>query len=492
MTTARAPAPEPCAPGRRPLETAIALTVLVTLLGAALLLPPVAPGDAGEYLLMIEALRAHGTPDARLSDMERLGALADTHGLAGAFGRFRESFLPTRQHTYASIHFWLYPLVCLPARLLLEWTGLNPLVAGQATNAVLFGLAIAAVAFSPLSPAPRRVLLGLFLFSPALWLVRWPHPEVYSSALALIAFVATMAGAWAPAVLAAALASAQNPPLLLLVAALLIPAVRAARHRGLAAWARLALAFLPAVLPFAWSLWAFGTPSVLARDTTTPANVSLGRALALVFDLNLGLLPWMPLAVAMAVVAGLRALASGHLALYQLGGWALLLGMALLCTPTQNWNHGAFGPSRYAVWLMPLLIVLAVQPLRERKPPRALLLLAMAAVAVQAVLVLGRGGLPGHMDHLDHSAAARLVLDRWPRLYDPGFEVFAERTRHREVPWTEGPTIYRTDGRCGKALMQRRHASEVRAACGRDPDGLDAFMERSRGGERETWAYLEF
>jgi hypothetical protein len=487
-----APAAEPRARPPRRLEAAVALSVAATLVTAALLLPPAALGDAGEYLLMIEALRAHGTPDARLSDMGRLGALADSGRLQGAFGSFRESFLATRQQTYVSIHFWLYPLACLPARLFLDAVGFNPLAAAQVTNALLFSLAVAVVAFSPLPPPARWTLLGLFLFSPALWLVRWPHPEVYSASLALVALAAAMAGAWTLAALAASLASAQNPPLLLLLVVLLAPGLRAALPRGKAAVVGLALAVLPAVLPFAWSQWAFGTPSVLARDTTTPANVSLGRALELVVDLNIGLLPWMPLVVAAAAAASLRAAARRRAVLVGVGGWALLLAMAVLCTPTHNWNHGTFGPSRYAVWLVPLLIVMAVQPLREERPPVGLLALAAAAVAVQAAIVLGRGGLPARMDHLEHSPPARVVLDRWPSLYNPSFEVFSERTRHREVPWDDGPSVYRVGGGCRKVLMQRRHAAEVRAACGADPRGLDPFMARMRGAGRETWAYLEF
>jgi hypothetical protein len=87
------------------------------------------------------------------------------------------------------------------------------------------------------------------------------------------------------ATLAAALASMQNPPLVLLALALAMEGVRAgSRERDRGASARAAMALLPAFVPCLFCLWQFGTPSLLSRGAASATNLSLGKTLELFFD----------------------------------------------------------------------------------------------------------------------------------------------------------------------------------------------------------------
>src|SRR6185295_670407 len=138
-------------------------------------------------------------------------------------------------------------------------------------------------------------------------------------------------------------------------------AARAARARAPFHQAILvpSLALLPAVLPFVFYLGHFGrlTPLVDAGAVALP-NLSLGKALELFFDLNLGMLPYLPLALLGAVAAPLVQIASGRQARPLVALWAVLLGMALICSSSGNWNHGTSGPSRYTIWMLPLVLVI--------------------------------------------------------------------------------------------------------------------------------------
>jgi hypothetical protein len=154
-----------------------------------------------------------------------------------------------------------------------------------------------------------------------------------------------------------------------------------------------------------------------------------------------------------------------------------------------NFNHGSSGPSRYVIWMMPILFVTLAAEARGRV---ALLALALAA-AVQAGIVVSRGGLIARYHYLEHSALAAYVLDRWPGLYDPDYEVFIKRTLHVEGRPTNGPYAYVVRGRCRKVLANRSHEAEVRQLCGDIPERYLPFFGAEEGSRRRReWTYLNY
>lgn len=475
--------------GRRVEASAFALFV-VFVVGMSLWVPPRVVGDGAEYLVVAEALARHASPDLRSGDREAVRQLLDRKGLTGG-ERLREvPEVRGRDGRAYGIHFWGYPLATLPARATLGWLGVDALRAPQVTNALLLVAAVGLVLYR--SPAPegaRRTLAALTLLSPAFWFVLWPHPEVFSFALTTAALVWRDAGRRGLAVGAAALASTQNPPLVLLALGLSAEGVRDGwRTREAGRIAPLVLGLLPALVPGLFSLWQFGTPSLLTRGSVSPANLSLRRTLELVVDPNIGLLPYAPVVVVGSLVAAFRA-----------GGrtfaWALALAMAFLCTATCNWNSGTSGPARYGVWIYPVILWGFVYPVGrpgDRGTPR-LRGLAGVAIVSQALLIASRGGMEPRMDYLRHSAAARLLLDHWPSLYNPSYEIFVERTRRGEEPFPgPDPIVYRYRTRCRKALAQKRHLSLLLAQCGREPNNVAELRERVAREGRAIWMYLNY
>jgi hypothetical protein len=110
------------------------------------------------------------------------------------------------------------------------------------------------------------------------------------------------------------------------------------------------------------------------------------------------------------------------------------------------------------------------------------------------VPLLARGGPLAPSDFLRHSPAARVVLDRWPRLYRPAPEVFVERTLGHEGPF-EGPVVYRdAGGRCRKAWLQPRHAEKLAEQCGALPAAAAARLQalRAEPDTKRDWLYVDY
>jgi hypothetical protein len=462
---------------------AVAALATAALVLTALVAHPIPAGDAGEYLLMTESLWRHGTPEMRPGDVYGLASAAS--GMADInFADVRRGYFEDRAGSRRSYHFWGYSALGVPVRAVLRLMGARPVRALPLANALLLSVALWAVARArTLCGAERLALTCLFLFSPALWLLLWPHPEVYTFSMVTLSLAALSARKLGAALLAASAAAMQNPPAIVLAGAIWVlvlgdcvlgAAPLAARVRALA-WA--SLASLPAFMPMVYFWVHFGTPSVIARQGGAALDaVSLRKALELFFDLDLGLLPYAPIVV-LAWAAGVAVCLLRGAAAFDLLAAAVLLPMALACTATTNWNHGATGPSRYGVWMVPFLhaALLAWRSRLGGSPtmrPRAYVVLLAAAVASQAAIVLGRGGPLARPDYLDHSAVARFALRHAPALYNPSPEIFITRTLHADTPTyldLPRPVVYRDGQACRKAWARPQDLDTLAAACGRTP-----------------------
>jgi hypothetical protein len=213
----------------------------------------------------------------------------------------------------------------------------------------------------------------------------------------------------------------------------------------------------------------------------------------LVFDLNIGLVRAAPLTVALALGASVLALVRGMSRLRIVAAWTLVAGMALVCSGMANWNHGTSGPSRYALWIFPLLVGIVTETGAAVRSAVAVGL-GWAAVVVQGVIFVGHGGFAAPSDYLEHSWAAQTALRRWPALYSPSYEIFRERTLHVDASSEpDAPVIYMVDGKCRKALAQKRHAEQLRASCGPEPLAFTDFRAHVAGdANRNTWTYVDY
>ena len=442
----------------------------------------VVAGDGPEYLMMLESWFRHGSPDQRPEDAAYLAPLLARHGyaLATAYG----GYFPDFAGRFYSYHFWLYPLLAVPARALLRVVGVDQLEAFHLTNLVLLAATIVVtVRMRSLSPARRALFLLLAALGPLLWYVRWPHTEVFTWALVMLALplLAERRFAWATGLLA--VAATQNASMLFLVAASIGLSMGARRWRTTVASCAAAL---PCVLPPAFYGLHFRRVNLMAESGLLDAGwVSTRRMTSFVFDLDQGMLVHMPAAVVLGAIGlgfAVRARAWSSVVLAAATACAMLA-----TTTTVNWNAGACGMLRYGIWVAPVLAWLAARWLPST---RASWGLAAPLFALQALHVPSRNG---EDDSLGHSPLAGWVLANAPSLYDPVPEIFAERTLEQptDAPWHPLPLpIGFVDGdRVTKLLMDRDAVAALPSVY--DVDATYAEQVRVRFGHAEGMFYLE-
>ena len=498
------------------LSTYWCAPLLLAIAGFALVTTSLT-GDGYEYMLTMQALYDHGTPDITHADLESLklsaggmpfygGTLNDLMPLLHEHLRAPEktpaytfTVMPNDAGRFYGIHFGLYSLLALPFYALLKAFGAQPYYAFTLLN-----LCFCAGAFLYIRRAvPEHASLAmlLFLLGGTTFYLNWTGPEVMTASCVLIACLASLRGQAGLAILCAGLAASQNPPLALLIPFACAWRVLIVRYPRLqwpdssaapVDWRELVLAaagILLTLAPFAFFQWTFGTPSVIARDFNGSEFVTGARMFSLFFDLNQGMVIGSP-GIALAVLLGCFALPK-RLRTRWLVMAALLLAlivlMALPALSTINWNSGGVVMTRYSYWLSVPLLVLALLAARLSSPRSRIGLLA-AGVALQAVVLSGTGLLGEKTIFIEHSAPARWALSHIPQYYNPEAEIFHARNQKRvTLPLPKDSiSVFGVDGKPTKIMRHRSNRSA--------PPGLCAAGETLQGHDvrdvSREWEYL--
>ena len=402
-------------------------------------------GDGYEYLAMAWNM-AHARPPALTVDED-----AEFRRQAGGRGWVSADYPgseligsgPRRDF----LHFWLYSLIAAPAVAVALALGANPNHGISAINILLLTTAgVLAARRWPVTPV--LVLLA----GPILWSVDKAHAEplLVAGTLGAIALIDTQP---AIALMCAAVATAQNPALVIVLVVVAV-LVCWSRRAGAIPWTALGFASAVAALNPLYYLLRLGdwTPLHKAVARTIPG---LRSVITPVIDPNLGLLEAMPFAAALAV-AGLWLYAAQRGGQSRSERLALMAGaiaaplLLVLVALIGNVNHGATpGPSRYGLWLLPLAmpaIAIAVAWCESRQTARdvvATLLVASLAWAAYAYH-------PRRPEGTDPTILAKWLWHAHPGFDNPLPEVFVERTMA-----SDGISLPVTTERCEKVLLLR-------------------------------------
>jgi hypothetical protein len=461
-------------------------------------------GDVAEYTLTTIAVANHGTPDVRLADLRegqrRLPELAYSYSeidrdIVHQPGGVHLPFAKGLGDRIYAIHFFAYSaLAALPFKLL-PLMGLDPFKCYLVVNmgfVALLGLALRRALDDNLKAA---FALGLFLTCGVWSYLRWTSPEVMSAAALLSALLFFCTGAPLRAALLTALGALQNPSILLAFGFMPLlrltlgqqshPTWRARLNDAVLGWSgggALALGAALALIAPLWNQMHFGVPSIIAQNFTSPQLFSLERLHSLFFDLSQGMV------IGVAAMGAL--LFAWSLADLKRGGVRLLaacmlvtLALVLPALPVVNWNSGAQGVMRYAVWAaMPLLFALIWQ-LRWRQnwrwmPPMMLVL----------GLQIGITGALERFRYVEFSPLAKRVMEHAPDFYNPDPELFAERVKQRDEYFNE-LEIYTVSykGLVTKTLYHTGSATVITKLCGsgRTLALVNRVVDATRG-----WRYI--
>jgi len=465
--------------------------VVFILLGSIILmsmlfLKPVRRGDGNEYFLMLESLSNHLSPDLRQQDINN-----SYIGGINAFGEKADpywGYFQGRDNKWYSKHFWAYSLSCVPVRTILKLLGLEVVKSFQITNALLFILILLGINFfSKLEEGQKLFFMLLLTFSPALWFIRWPHPEIFIISFVTLSLVFLNINKYGQAILFACLASFQNQALVLLVLFLLIKATWSSEFKVKTLIKYGSMSSL-VFLPFIFYQLSFGTLNPL-NEAASLKNISAFRVFELFFDLNIGLFPYLPLSLLLFLGIVLFQSYRHKDFVFELQIFLLLLALGLVCSATDNWNHGTSGPSRYAIGMLPFLsfvLVVNLQSLWKGNISKGLLLIA---VFLQFFIVASNGFLIHEEDYLKHSPAASFVLKRFPALYNPSFEIFCERTQNSESD-CGNPTIFRKNKECKKALLTCEGLPTLQSLCNNTDKCLEDLCKTKK--KKDQWFYVNY
>jgi hypothetical protein len=459
---------------RRPLFLLAGLLLVLQAASA----PVALNGDIWDYLYPWQAFWDHATPDVRDADLAALYPVLQANGLEGLGPRTLDNLpehagiYPAPDGRYFACHFWLYSLAVLPARAVLCWSGGNQLAAFQVTNVLCFAAALYLVLFhGPAGRSRRFALAGLAGVSPAVWYWNWPSPEVFTWSLVLASLVFLGNRRYRTAAGCAACAAMQNPPVLFLA---LFVALLSCRERRPGLTLATTAAALLALVPPAFYYHHYGVPSTIVSHGGTDSRlITWNRTLSFLTDLNQGMLPYVPLVLVLAGVALGRALWQRRAA--ALGLVAVLGLMIAAAETTTNWNSGAIGLMRYAVWMLPVFAWLIATVL---SPGPRLAVAAGVAVALHALVVARPHGVE---NYLTHTPLARFVLTRAPAWYNPDPEIFVERQLHTEepLPATLLPLPFVTNGwHVTKLLADRNSLARLTENFNVQPSYLEEVQRR--------------
>jgi len=465
--------------------------VVFILLGSIILmsmlfLKPVRRGDGNEYFLMLESLSNHLSPDLRQRDINN-----SYIGGINAFGETADpywGYFQGRDNKWYSKHFWAYSLSCVPVRTILKLFGLDVVKSFQITNALLFILMLLVINFfSKLEEGQKLFFMLLLTFSPALWFIPWTHPEIFILSFVTLSLVFLTIKKYGWAILSAGLASFQNQALVLFVLFLLIKATWSSKDKvntSIKYGTMSSLIFLPNI----FYLLSFGTFHPL-NAAASLKNISAFRVFELFFDLNIGLLPYLPLSLLLFLGIVLFQSYQHKGFVFELQIFLLIIALDMICSATDNWNHGTSGPSRYAIYMLPFLsfvLVINLQSFWKSIVSKGLLL---TAVFLQLSIVASNGFFIHEEDYLKHSSAARFVLKRFPVLYNPSFEIFCERTQNSESD-CGNPTIFRKNKECKKALLTCEGLPALQSLCNNTDKRLEDLCKTKT--KKDQWFYVNY
>jgi hypothetical protein len=295
----------------------------------------------------------------------------------------------------------------------------------------------------------------------------------------------------AVAALCFALAATQNPPIAILIVLAWLSGLAPLPRRGGERLLLLVALAVSALHPLYYALQlGRATPLVDGNDLRIPGLQTFVTPL---LDLNVGLLTNAPLLFAIIcviIVTAVRRRGSSRQLAFVVGAQAFFL-FAFAQAPNAN-SGGTPGMSRYALWLVPPLVLLIDRHRVLEHGKRVMpALTALTMLSVLWSLALFNPLRP--QSYLSPTPLAAWVWRGHPGLENPLPEIFAERLRHQD-----GVNPIASTADCEKALLQEGRwpdpcgsAQPLPEACqsegalcyaNRHADGSYAFVPTSRRG----------
>jgi hypothetical protein len=434
----------------RGINKYLVIIVTVFLLTASISIPAYRSGDGQEYMLMTQAIQNHLTANVTVEDIKVAEKKYNYQMYLGNIIQGQphsEGFFETKDELIYSYHFWMYSVLVTPIKVILDILKGSQLKAFQITNAIMFIIMLVYVNRRCNIQEKSKLFLNLLLvFNPIIFYITWTHTEVFTFACTVISLIMFGNKKYRSAILIVSIGAMQNPTIIFLGGMYFFDyIIQQLRKKEvnfkdiIITW----LYFIPFFIPFIFYYTKFGTWSIIGSTLEFNSN-SLDKIWSLFFDLNMGMVIFIPLVIILFLAMMIRGIIK--LQYNSFIYLCTLIIIAFACTPQRNWNSGMSGINRYGVWILPIVIYFVVIELDKNKDSckqRVIDISLLVSVGIMSIIILFSGGLVCNSSYLEFSPTAKFVLDKIPSIYNPEKEIFGERTLHKETAYGNYlPIIY--------------------------------------------------
>ena len=392
--------------------------------------------------------------------------------------------------------YWItYSVICIPFYLLFLLFGLNPINAFLLTNLAVYIAALLVVwLLLKRSLAIRLTIILLLVCNPILFYMSWVSAEVFIFSMIVISFVFFTNQDYKKAAIFISLAGSMNITAMFCGLAMILhyfitnyKEQKSIKRLILVKWNDILLyacCFLPGLIPVFFNLVIFNslTPTAVAGSFSGV----FGRALAYLFDLSLGILPYFAVLLILFFLVSIYGLfkRSYTTLCYLIAFLGTIFSFSLIT----HINSGMTGIARYNAWIVPVMIFYVTTHGSELffgKLKKALYALVYSGISLTTLVLLlytvgqSWNPIPGTLFAFDHSPIARIVLNNVPQLYNPLYSTFISRTARIDGGYIySGPVIYTDDdGIIRKILVTPETVNQLENMIAGDYQSL-AFLEK--------------
>lgn len=409
------------------------------------------------------------------------------------------------ESTYYAWHFWLYPLLCLPAFWILDLLNLDILKSFQVTNAFLMILGIYWILFRcPISNYSKQFIVALLVFSTGTSYIKWSHPEIFSCVFLAMACCEFISKRYFWMTVFTAIASYQNPSIALFlwpIYAYLSIDLHFNKKQPLIEIVKkllpLATASLLVFIPYAWNILIFGSYNPIADSHYINYSIiSIDRLISFYFDLNQGAIVSTPgLFIIIPLIVAFKIYPIKNNKPKFVKHDILIVSSLIISIPVLaqlNWNPGQQVALRYVSWASIPLIFWIATNINLTKNNRIIKFTSLFVLFIQVFFSLFYGGL-GYDKSQSYIEIKPWISKIWninPHMYNPIPEIFYERLYNQESVFKD-PTIYTNQEGQILKLLTKDPTLATQMLCGQDSILVPAD-DRSTSQIRQTESESSF
>ncbi|NVP02949.1 hypothetical protein HWA77_22320 [Photobacterium damselae subsp. damselae] len=388
---------------------------------------PVIRGDGNEYYLMTESFLNHGSPELLNQDILSAKAKSERDSFTIPYidNKTISGYYESRDRKEYSYHFFSYSLTVLPFKLISEAFGLNDVKSFYLANVFFLVMAVSVIALGKNSFSKKISLMLMAIFGPGVFYVDWTHPEVLTYSLLFMGVSFYFSGGRRIFYLLFALASFQNPPVILFSSSILfIDLLRAYKDKKYATTFQSIAITGASLIPSVFYLYHYGSPNLIAREGFSDiANISFERVFGLFFSPASGLIIYnSALLLAFIICITLAVICRKNLTYNMAMIFGILIAVCAGAT-THNWNSGMDNVIRYAVWIYPLICMFIIS-VSARYCVHISLFNAIVFVLSTSFVT--------NLSYVYFNSLSQFIIDKMPRLLAVDYETFCENTAHQD------------------------------------------------------------